>query len=196
MGSTKTKEMPAMELHQAIYERRAVREYGPAAIDTDVLNKLIDAAIQAPTALNQQPWTFTVVRDQRKLDALSSQAKVHMLAEHGELARSAHFLMLSDPHFQIFYHAPVLILISATAALPWCVEDCALAAQNLMLTAYAEGLGSCWIGFAQEYLNTPSGKALLRLPPSCIPVAPIIVGLGRGPAQPVARKKADVSWIG
>ena len=45
-----------------------------------------------------------MVRDQRILDALSSQAKVHMLAEHPELARDTHFQMLKDAHFQIFYH--------------------------------------------------------------------------------------------
>jgi nitroreductase len=146
-----------MDIHQAIYGRRAVRDFSPAAIDPQVINRLIDAAIQAPTALNQQPWTFTVVRDQRTLDAVSTQAKSHMLAQRSELPGSGHFQMLKDPHFQIFYHAPVLILISATAAVPWCVEDCALAAQNLMLAAFAEGLGTCWIGFAQSYLGTPAG---------------------------------------
>jgi nitroreductase len=104
--------------------------------------------------------------------------------------------MLKDPHFQIFYHAPVLIVISATAAVPWCVEDCSLAAQNLMLAAYGEGLGSCWIGFAQSYLGTPAGKALLRLPPASVPVAPIIIGVARGPVPAVPRNQADIHWIG
>ena len=71
---------------------------------------------------------------------------------------------LSDPAFQIFYHAPVMILISGIAEVPWIVEDCALAAQNLMLAAYGLGLGSCWIGFAQRYLNTPAGKRHLDVP--------------------------------
>ena len=185
-----------MDIREAIYSRRAVRDYSPSAIDAEVINRLIGAAIQAPTALNQQPWTFTVVRDQRILDALSSQAKVHMLAEHPELARGSHFQMLKDPHFQIFYHAPVLIVISATAEVPWCVEDCSLAAQNLMLAAYGEGLGSCWIGFAQSYLGTPAGKALLRLPPASVPVAPIIIGVARGPVPAVPRNQADIHWIG
>jgi len=66
--------------------------------------------------------------------------------------------MLSDPNFHIFYHAPVLILISGTAESLWKAEDCALAAENLMLAAYVAGLGSCWIGFAQRFLNSPDGK--------------------------------------
>jgi len=47
--------------------------------------------------------------------------------------------------------APLLIVISADAQRPWIVEDCALAAENLMLAAFDEGLGTCWIGFAQNY---------------------------------------------
>ncbi len=104
--------------------------------------------------------------------------------------------MLNDPHYQIFHHAPVLILLSAAAPGPWCIEDCALAAQNLMLSAYGEGLGSCWIGFAQAYLGTPAGKALLGLPSACVPVAPIIVGVPRGATPHIARKKPQVAWVG
>lgn len=188
--------MNNMDLHKAIYERRAVRDYADSAVNREVIDGLIDAAVQAPSAINQQPWIFTVVRDQHKLDELSSQAKGYMLAHHADMIHGSHLQMLNDPHYQIFYHAPVLILLSAAAAGPWCIEDCALAAQNLMLAAFGEGLGSCWIGFAQAYLGTPAGKALLRLPPTCVPVAPIIVGVPRGQAPPIPRKQPDVTWVG
>jgi len=80
--------------------------------------------------------------------------------------QSDHFRSrLTDPGFQIFYHAPVLILISAGAQGPWIVEDGALAAENLMLAAHAAGLGTCWIGFAQSFLNTSNGKNMLGIPP-------------------------------
>ena len=81
--------------------------------------------------------------------------------------------MLSDPEFNIFYHAPALIVITAAQPTDWAVEDCALAAENLMLAAHAAGLGSCWIGFAQHWLGTPEGKTALGLPPSYSPIAPI-----------------------
>ena len=55
--------------------------------------------------------------------------------------------MLNDPKFHIFYHAPVLVVIAAAEPTDWAVEDCALAAENLMLAAYAKGLGTCWIGW-------------------------------------------------
>jgi nitroreductase len=70
-----------MELHQAIYQRRAVRDYHNSVSDHLVIDRLIDAAIQAPAALNQQPWIFAVVRNQRVFDGLSGQTKTSMLSE-------------------------------------------------------------------------------------------------------------------
>ena len=181
--------------------RRSCREYGPQAVDEPAIRRLIEAAVLAPNAVNEQPWTFTVVRDQPLLDRLSQQAKLHMLArmpaEVPAEARARHFrTVLGDPGFQIFYHAPVLILISGRTAGPWLVEDCALAAENLMLMGHALGLGSCWIGFAQSYLNTPPGKQMLELPAASVPVAPIIVGHPRAPTPPPGRRPPEVHWIG
>jgi nitroreductase len=104
--------------------------------------------------------------------------------------------MLSDPSFQIFYHAPALILISGISQGQWVVEDCALAAAHLMLAAYGLGLGTCWIGFAQGFLNTPEGKAAFSLPATWMPVAPIIVGLPKVVPAPVPRKEPQIRWIG
>ncbi len=186
-----------MELIEAITGRRAVREYTEQAIDERTIRRLIDAAIHAPNAVNQQPWAFTVVRDQNLLDRISSEAKSQMLATMPETTHADHFhAQLNDPNFQIFYHAPVLILISAIAQGPWIVEDCALAAENLMLAAYANGLGTCWIGFAQSFLNTLGGKNTLGLPAVWVSVAPIIVGHAKTVPPPVLRKEPNVRWIG
>lgn len=186
-----------MNINEAIYGRRSTREYTTETVDEVVIGRLIDAAVQAPSAVNQQPWTFTVLRDQALLDRISREAKAYMLATLSSGPQSGHFQsLLNDEHFQIFYHAPVLILISGNAPSQWVVEDCALAAENLMLAAYAEGLGSCWIGFAQAFLNTPQGKKALGLPVEWAPVAPIIVGHPKSTPAPVTHKAPEVRWIG
>lgn len=184
-----------MDLLQALAGRRAVREYTHAVVHDQVLRDLIDAAVLAPSAMNQQPWAFAVVRDQQRLDRLSSAAKAHMTASASTGPHTAQFQhLLDDPQFQIFYHAPALVLICATQAGPWIVEDCSLAAGNLMLAAHAAGLGTCWIGFAQGYLNTAQGKRLLGLPESWVPVAPIIVGHPAAAAPGVERRPAHILW--
>jgi nitroreductase len=187
----------AMDINEAILGRRSVRDYTTEAVDERTIHRLIDAAVHAPNAVNQQPWTFTVVRDQDVLDQISRDAKSHMLATMPASPHSDHFQSaLGDPHFHIFYHAPVLILISASAQSPWIVEDCALAAENLMLAAYAAQLGTCWIGFAQSFLNTPEGKTALSLPAGWVPVAPIIVGHPKAAPPPVPRKQPEIRWVG
>lgn len=184
-----------MELNDAINGRRAVREYTPAVVGESEIRHLIDAAIQAPSAINQQPWRFTVVRDVKILSRISDEAKAHILRRPPTELASHHFQsLLEDPAFNIFYNAPILIVISAAAG-PWAVEDCALAAENLMLSAHAAGLGTCWIGFAQAWLATPEGKALLMLPESEIPVAPIIVGHPKSASAAVPRHAAQIRWL-
>lgn len=68
-----------MDLLDAIYQRRAVRDYRDEAPETAVITALIDAAIQAPTAMHREPWRFTVVRDIGLLKRWSDAAKAHVL---------------------------------------------------------------------------------------------------------------------
>jgi nitroreductase len=185
-----------MELKQAILGRRAVREYTGQSVDEQTILHIVQDAVQAPSAVNQQPWLFTVVRDQAILNKLSEKSKAHMLATAAPDGRDDHFKShLENPDFQIFYHAPVLIVISAARQDRWCAEDCALAAENLMLSAFESGLGSCWIGFAQGFLSTDEGKSLLEVADNAIPVAPIIVGYPKHVPDPVARKAPVVHWV-
>lgn len=184
-----------MKLTEVIYGRRAIRGYSDALVDEAQLRTLIDAAIQAPSAMNRQPWSFRVITDLRLMQRISDAAKAHMLdtasAQLGEFEA-----VLRDPAFHIFYHAPALVVICATESDPWSQIDCALAAENMMLAAFDAGLGSCWIGFAQGWLGSPEGKAVLELPESHIPVAPIILGHPEGHTAIVPRSEPDIRWIG
>ena len=184
-----------MELKQAIYGRRATRSYTPEAVDQAQLEALIDAAIQAPSAMNQQAWGFCILRDPALLDRLSREAKALMLKNSP--VPSLHLAeTLGDPDYQIFYHAPALILICAVGGDAWSRIDGTLAAQNLMLAAHDAGLGSCWIGFAQAWLESDEGRAALDLPADWQPVAPIILGHPAGTTPAPPRNKPELRWIG
>jgi nitroreductase len=185
-----------MDLREAIYTRRSVREYLEKPVDQEILVELVDAAIRAPSAVNQQPCSFSIVRNRSLLDDISRKAKAHMVRVTPLALMSHHFQqILNDPDFDIFYHAPALIVISTTSDIPWAVEDCALAAENLMLAARAIGLGSCWIGFSQSWLATSDGKAALKIPATYKPVAPIIVGYPKSFPLPVQRKEPEIRWL-
>ena len=70
--------------------RAVVRQYTAQAVDEKLIRALIDAALQAPSAVKQQPWTFTVVRDQGVLDRTSREAKMHMLSTMPANSQSDH----------------------------------------------------------------------------------------------------------
>jgi nitroreductase len=185
-----------MELTDAILKRRSVRDYRTDPLPKETITRLIEAAIHAPSAINQQPWSFSVVRDTRLLDRISHDAKAHMLNVR-PVALPAHlYESLANPDFHVFYHAPVLIVISAIERGPWIAEDCALAAENLMLAAHGMGLGSCWIGLAQAWLDTPQGKETLGVPVSHVVVAPIIVGVPNTTPPTVSRNDPEIRWVG
>lgn len=187
-----------MELFEAIYNRRAVREFTGETIARETIQKLIDAAIQAPCAMNFQPWAFAVIEDRATLKKISDRAKVHLLktmAASSPLARMRD--ELANPAFDIFYGAPVLIVICARLdelMTEFETGDCALAAQNLMLAAYATGLGTCWIGLSVAWLNTAEGKSELGIPSGYKPVAPIILGRPKAIPPSHGRKAAEIFW--
>jgi nitroreductase len=176
-----------MQVREALFGRRAVREYSDGLVD--------EAAIHAPNAVNAQPWAFTVVRDASALERISRESKAYMLATMPEAHADRFRPRLNDPAFDIFYDAPTLVVISARAQGPWIIEDCAMAAENLMLAAYSEGLGTCWIGFAQGYLNTPEGKAAIDAPREWVQI-PIIVGKPKTTPRPVWRAAPQIHWDG
>jgi nitroreductase len=196
---------PTIDVIDVIYQRRAVRAYKPDNIDERRLRALLDATVHAPTAMHEEPWQFIVVQNRALLKRLSDRAKemASMQAEHhGNLLKPPGVAgdgiasPLADPHFNIFYDAGTLVVICARPTNEFVAADCWLAAENLMLAAWAAGLGTCCIGFAVSVLNTPETKAELGIPPDVHAFAPIIVGVPRGEALPVPRKAPVVlNWI-
>jgi nitroreductase len=185
-----------MDFDQVLYSRRAVRDYTRQPVSEASLRRLIDAAIQAPSATNEQPWIFSVLRERAQLARISEAAKAHMLARPPAGVVLGHLhQVVENPEFDLLYGAPALIVISSATHSHWAAENCALAAENLMLAARADGLGTCWIGFIQTWLGTPEGKATIKVPADALPVAPIIVGHPRAEPAAVSRKPPEIVWV-
>ncbi|MFZ1988703.1 MAG: nitroreductase [Alphaproteobacteria bacterium] len=186
-----------MDVIEAIYSRRAIREYADEVPAKQTIEKLIRAASHAPSAMNRQPWAFAVVSGRSRLLAISDRAKALVLKSTAADSALAGFRShLADATFDLFYGAPVLIVICATSAETGASEDCALAAQNLMLAAHSMNLGTCWIGLARPWLNEEPAKTELGLPKNYIPVAPVILGYPRGTPDVHPRREPEIVWIG
>ncbi|MDI7276163.1 MAG: nitroreductase family protein [Anaerolineae bacterium] len=160
-----------MDFWQVIRSRHSVREYAPdQEVTPDLINGLLSAAIEAPSAGNCQSWHFVVVRDP---------------ALRAELAHAA-----LDQMF--LAEAPVVIVVCADPERSarryrergrslYTFQDTAAATENLLLAATALGLGACWVGAFDER----QAHQVLRLPPELIPVAMVPVGY---PLRPSSRE--------
>lgn len=185
-----------MDITEIIYHRRAIREFTDAPVGKDQIDFLIDAAVQAPNAMDKQCWAFVVLRDRALMKRISSEAKVLTLKVMGSSPHMAQFRdFLCSAQFNIFYDAPVLIIICGTENDRFVDQDCCLAAQNLMLAAHANGLGTCWIGFAEAWLDREEAKKELGLPAHYRPIAPIILGHPRLHPPAPERRRPDIVWI-
>lgn len=192
--------LPAMShpisIMDAIYFRRSIRNYSAEKVSEDSVHMLLYAAIQAPTAMHEEPWAFAVIQDKKILDRLSADAKHTIWREAQTItgARQAKraIAMISDPAFNIFYNAGTLIIIYGKPLGPFVAADCWLAAENLMLAAWGAGLGSCTIGFALSVLNSTEWKKELGIPEEMKAYAPILLGYPADPQTPSIRKPPEM----
>ena len=187
-----------MTATEAIYGRRSVRDYTPHKIETASIRSLLDAAVHAPTAVHEEPWAFVVIQDKAMLNRLSDTVK-SLLAKgvdpiHPFGAKHIHD-RFTKTEFNAFYNAGTLIVICGKPLGSFVVADCWLAAENLMLAACANGLGTCVIGLAVTALNTPEWKRELGIPVVMTAFSPIIIGVPAGVASPVPRKGPEIlAW--
>jgi nitroreductase len=168
-----------MELFEAIHTRRSVRVYSPDPVPREVLEEVVAAAMQAPSAGNQQPWHFVIITDKEMLERAS---KVH-------------------PYIRMAAEAPAAILVCADLALEkfpgYWVQDCSAATQNLLLAAHAKGLGAVWTGIYPMHDRVDSFIKLIGTPPTIVPLALVVMGYSKDQAGRQERYRPDrVHWNG
>jgi len=147
-----------MDAMEAILTRRSVRKYNKKPLSDQVIEELLEAAMSAPSAGNQQPWHFIVIDDPEIL------AKVPTFHNHAK--------MLSD--------ASVAILVCGDLDLEkhkgmW-THDCSAATQNILLAVRAKELGAVWLGIYPREERIKGMKELTNLPENIMPFSLISIG--------------------
>jgi nitroreductase len=165
-----------MDVLEAIKGRRSIRAFKSQNVPDEIVEKLIEAARWAPSAGNIQPWEFIIVR------------KPEIKRQLAEAALNQTFIE----------EAPVVIVVCANenrssqcygmrGKTLYCIQDTAAAIQNIHLTAYSLGLGTCWIGAFRE----EEARQILKIPQGVRPVAIIPVGYPAESPQPRSRRNIN-----
>lgn len=184
---------------EAIKKRRSVRAYNARPISRDILNAVIEAGNEAPSAMNSQPWRFVVVEDseakRKLLGAALPQAKkfTEMVKEIYPVRYEAikkRYAELPDP---IYYSAPTIVFVIGNGR--YAGHSCPLACENMMLAAHSLGLGSCWVGFGAMVLEDPEVRNLLELKEDESIFGPILLGYPKGETARPPKREPKVKWI-
>lgn len=173
------KEFETMDFWRVIEERRSMRNFDAGCdVPPEMVQRILGAAIRAPSAGNCQPWHFVVIRSEQTKGLLAEAA-------YGQW-------FIAD--------APVVIVVCADPARSawrygsrgvqlYCLQDTAAATEHILLAATAVGLGACWVGAFDER----AASRALGLPTSLRPVA--IVPIGYPAAHPYRTSRRSLKEV-
>ena len=158
-----------MSLVDVILSRRSIRKYDKRDIQIDVLDRILEAGRQSPSAANRQPYHFIVVSD--------SEIKKELPGLVSSFIKNASAVIVGCAN-------PKALLTGK-----WAIVDTTIALENMVLAAWSLGVGSCWIGAFDEQ----KVKNKLQIPESWKVVA--LVSLGYPAENPKPRKKKEKSEL-
>lgn len=136
---------------ETIMTRRSVRDYKEEAVDREQMAKVIECGIYAPSAINMQPWAVRVVDDKAFLDGVTEIA----VKQNPELAEQEGFR-------NFFRNAPTVAFIACPVESYSGEYDCGLLSENMMLSAWSMGIGSCCLGSVVPVMNSEEAKPYME----------------------------------
>lgn len=159
-----------METIQAIMTRRSIRAFQDTPVSEEQIKKLLEAAMNAPSAGDGRPWEFFVTTDRAKLDALADEV---------------------DEGNAMFRQSQAAVLICLDKSLEgfegFGEQDCSCAAQNLQLAAQDMGLGTVWIAVINVPPRVAGCRSVLGVPEKLTPFALFPLGVPDETLEPEYR---------
>jgi nitroreductase len=158
-----------MDAMEAILSRRSIRSYTDQPVTDELIIKLLEAGMSAPSASNQQPWQFVIIDDRAILDEIP---KFH-------------------PYSSMLRKAPLAICVCGDLDLEtmrgYWIQDCSAATQNILVAANALGMGAVWLGVYPVESRVKAVQKLLGLPEHVIPLCFISLGFSAEKKPPANR---------
>ena len=151
-----------MDAMDAILSRRSIRKYTAEPVAEKVVNELLEAAMSAPSAGNEQPWHFIVINDRQVLNDIPNYHPYSDMVPSAQVA----ILVCGDLHLAKYEG--------------YWIQDCSAATENILIAAQAKGLGTVWLGIYPLQPRTKAMQKRFGLPEHIIPLSLVSIGY---PAQ-------------
>ena len=194
------------DIFETILHRRSIRRFAPKQMEETALQQILQAGLYAPSAGGRQGVIFAVCQDREVNLRLG---KIKRANSNPRMATATNFVSREQPSIaddpkltNAFYDAPTVITMFAPKNFLFSVDDCAVAAENMMLAADALGIGSCYIGQGWPAFADPYGQEILRqwnIPTDYYAVMQLLLGYPReDDKHPTAkpRKEGRIIRIG
>jgi len=151
--------MNMAEVMEYIFKRRSIRAYKEKPVERGLLDKLLQAAMAAPTASNNRPWEFVVVTNDETME------KFRQCLPYGKFYAPAAIVVCANPQVG-----------RKRASFAYWVQDCSAAAENIHIAAAGLGLGSCWLGVHPRRKRIQVIREIVGLPENVRPLCIIYCG--------------------
>lgn len=136
---------------ETIMTRRSIRQYKPEAVEREKMQTIVECGINAPNAMNRQPWEVRVVDNPDYINGVT------------ELYKKANPQAAADSTFRnMFRNAPTVVFIGHDTKSESSPFDCGLLAENMMLSAWSMGIGSCCLGSPARFMMSPEAAEYLK----------------------------------
>ena len=192
-----------MDTMEALLTRRSIRKYRPEPVPVEDLKEILAAGATAPSAVNMQHWYFVAVQDPAALEEVKAimggvVEKFQPVLEE-RFSRHPEQIGITNRFLSTLGGAPVCLLVFMLKPdypdRDGAMQSVSAAIENVLLAAWAKGIGSCWIGFAQDFMDRPEIKARYKVPEQCRFVSALSLGYAKG-HLPEAQRKEPVIFNG
>ena len=136
---------------KTIMERRSIRKYKPQPVEREKMQTIVECGVNAPNAMNRQPWEVRVVDNPDFINGVT------------ELYKKEQPKVAEDPNFKnMFRNAPTVVFIGRDVQSGSAEFDCGLLSENMMLAAQSMGIGSCCLGSPAAVMRSPAAAEYLK----------------------------------
>lgn len=136
---------------ETILARRSVRKYKPQPVEREKMQTIVECGVNAPNAMNRQPWEIRVVDNPDFINGVT------------ELYKKEQPKAAEDPNFKnMFRNAPTVVFVGRDVQSGSAEFDCGLLSENMMLAAQSMGIGSCCLGSPAAFMRSPAAAEYLK----------------------------------